>query len=77
MQTGLDLYFFGKWSDRAPIDEPSLHKGYLGFEQDVFVNWQIKSDVTLATRYGLFFPGVALSSHEARQFFYTGLTFAF
>jgi hypothetical protein len=77
MQAGLDVYFFGKWSDRAPIDEPSLHKGFLGFEPDIYVNWQIKSDVTLATRYGLFFPGVALSNHDARQFFYMGLTFAF
>jgi hypothetical protein len=76
MQAGLDVYFFGKWSDRAPLDEPSLHKGFIGFEPDLFVNWQIRSDVTFAARYGLFFPSVALANHDARQFLYAGLTFA-
>ncbi len=77
LQVGLDMFAFGKWSDRAPIDEPSLHKGFLGVEPDLFLNWQIKSDVTFALRYGMFFPSVALRSHDSRQFLYGGLTFAF
>ena len=48
-----------------------------GVEPDIFVNWQIKSDVTLALRYGLFFPSLALPEHDVRQFLYGGLTFAF
>jgi hypothetical protein len=77
MQSGLDLFFYTKFSDYAPIDEVSLNKGYLGFEPDIYVNWQVRSDVTLSVRYGIFFPGVALPSHDARQFLYGGLTFGF
>lgn len=77
MQTGVDFFVYGKFSDKAAGDEPTLVKGYLGFEPDVFVNWQVKSDVTLALRYGVFVPGVALPARAARQFFYGGLTFAF
>jgi hypothetical protein len=77
MQTGLDLYLFEKFALNAPLDEPSRKSGYVGIEPDLFVNWQIKSDITLSMRYGVFLPGDALISNSARQFFYTGLTFAF
>jgi hypothetical protein len=77
LQNGLDLFFFQKFSRRAPIDEASSDHGYVGFEPDLFLNWQIKSDITLAMRYGAFFPGDAVVSNRIRQFFYTGVTFAF
>jgi hypothetical protein len=38
----------------------------------------MSSDVTLALRYGVFFPGSAIESDEhPRNFFYLGVTFAF
>jgi hypothetical protein len=77
LQNGLDLFFFQKFSRRAPLDEASSDHGYVGFEPDLFLNWQIKSDITLAMRYGAFFPGDAIVSNRIRQFFYTGVTFAF
>jgi hypothetical protein len=77
LQTGMDLFLFHKFSRFAPLDEGSNNQGYVGFEPDLFLNWQIKSDITLAMRYGAFFPGEALSSNRIRQFFYTGVTFAF
>jgi hypothetical protein len=62
---------------QAPIDEPTLEGRYLGWEPDVYINWQITSDVTLALRYGIFFPSSDVISDESRQFFFAGLTFAF
>ena len=36
------------------------------------------SDLTLSVRYGIFFPGSAIAGDNApRNFFYTGLTYAF
>ena len=52
---------------------------FLGVEPDVYLNWQMTSDVTLALRYGVFFPSSTTfgQSTDARQFFFAGLTFAF
>jgi hypothetical protein len=77
-QVGLDLFFYNKFNDNAPINEPTYNKAYLGFEPDIFLNWQITSDVTLAIRYGIFFPGAAIvNDSENRQFFGAGVTYAF
>ena len=44
----------------------------------LFRSWQITSDVTLALRYGIFFPGAAIvSDDKPRQFFGAGVTYAF
>ncbi len=78
MQMGLDVFVFGKTNDQAPIDEVTRDARYLGWEPDVFINWQIVSDVTFTTRYGVFFPSSdAFASDEVRQFFSIGLTYAF
>jgi hypothetical protein len=80
LQAGIDLFVFGKTEQNAPIDEPTTSRHYLGVEPDLFVNWQITEDVTLAIRYGVFFPGAAIPSGDAghiRQFVYSGLTYAF
>jgi len=78
LQLGADFFIFGKVDRNAPIDEGTFEGRYLGVEPDIFLNWQISSDVTLALRYGVFFPNsdVVVSS-ESRQFFFAGLTFAF
>ena len=42
------------------------------------MNWQVTNDVTLALRYGIFFPGTAIDNNQqTRQFFYAGVTYAF
>jgi hypothetical protein len=77
-QIGVDFFVFGKLDPDAPIDEPTLDEWFLGVEGDVYVNWQITSDVVAAIRYGAFFPSSsAFPSDEVRQFIYGGLTFAF
>jgi hypothetical protein len=79
LQVGTDVYLFGKQNSKAPIDEPT-NPGvrYLGWEPDLYVNWEITSDITLTARYGAFFGNAAaFFDPHARQFLYTGATFAF
>jgi hypothetical protein len=78
MQIGTDFFVFGKTDRNAPIDEGTLEGRFLGVEPDIFLNWQISSDVTLALRYGVYFPNAdVVVSGETRQFIFAGLTFAF
>ena len=79
MQVGTDFFTFGKFHEDAPIDETTVNgQQFLGFEPDFYVNWQVTSDVTLAVRYGIFFPnGSAFPIDDVRQFFFAGVTFAF
>ena len=77
LQVGMDMFLYEKFAINAPLDEPTKATGYVGVEPDLFLNWQIASDVTLAVRYGVYFPGSAIVNNNTRQFFYTGITFAF
>ena len=77
-QVGTDVFAFWKMQRNAPIDEATIDQTYLGFEPDFYVNWQLASDVTLALRYGIFFPNsTAFPRDDARQFVYAGVTFAY
>jgi Alginate export len=79
LQVGTDFFAFWKLRENAPIDEPTTTgERYLGVEPDLYVNWQLVSDVTLALRYGAFIPNSSAFPHnDTRQFIYGGLTFAF
>ena len=78
LQVGGDFFVYGKFRGDAPIDEPTGDEQFLGVEPDVYLNWQITSDVTLALRYGVFFPSEDnFPNDDARHFFYGGVTFAF
>jgi len=79
MQVGTDLFVFGRPDASGPIDEPTVRgSSYLGWEPDVYVNWQLVSDVTIALRYGVFVPNPsAYTDAQSRQFLYLGATFAF
>ncbi len=78
LQVGGDVFLFNKLTEQAPIDEFTKKSHYLGWEPDIFTNWQITEDVTLAVRYGLFFPGGAIAGdHNTRQSLFIGLTYAF
>ncbi|MGD0464806.1 MAG: hypothetical protein ABSB74_20160 [Tepidisphaeraceae bacterium] len=78
-QVGADVYVFAKENSQAPIDQPTTPGvKFLGWEPDAYVNWEITSDVTLTARYGAFFGNpAAFLQPRARQFLYTGATFAF
>lgn len=76
LQVGADLFFYGKFDPDAPIDETTADQRYLGWEPDLFINWRITSDVTLAVRYGVFFPSAgAFPGYDARQYVSTSLIF--
>jgi hypothetical protein len=77
LQAGTDLFVFAKLRENAPINELTTEDRYLGFEPDLFINWQITNDVSFALRYGVFFPGSAIPDDKSRQFFYAGITYAF
>jgi hypothetical protein len=78
LQIGADFLVYNKVNSHAALEERSNDFRYVGLEPDLYVNWAITSDVTLALRYGVFFPDHALLNNEfSRQFFYAGVTFAF
>jgi len=78
MQIGTNLFVFMKTDSDAPVNELTTNDRYLGFESDFFVNWQVASDVTLSTRYGLFFPGDAIVvDQDVRQFLFSSVTVTF
>jgi hypothetical protein len=82
LEIGTDVFLYDKYLERAPIDEQSHSGRFLGFEPDVYANWQITSDLTFVMRYGCFFPGNdvgadVIGSNRTRQLFFTGVTLAF
>jgi len=78
LQLGTDFFVFQKLNANAPIDEATSDSPFLGVEPDVYLNWQITSDVALSVRYGAFFPGDSIENDgKIRQFLYTGVTIAF
>jgi hypothetical protein len=78
LQVGVDVFAFAKYDADAPIDEPTGTNRYLGWEPDIYLNWQLTSDLTLALRYGVFFPSDEnFANDDSRQFFFGGVTFAF
>lgn len=78
MQVGADWITSFKYSRTGAIDEPTNAESYLGTEFDVYVNWRVSSDLSLTTRYGIFFPGAAIPEPDnCRNFIYVGVTLAF
>jgi hypothetical protein len=69
---------FAKYDNDAPIDEVTGAQRFLGWEPDVYLNWQLTSDLTLALRYGAFFPNDRnFPNDDTRPFIFAGVTFAF
>jgi hypothetical protein len=78
MQVGVDFFMFNKMVREGGIDEATFDGRFLGLEPDVYMNWQVTSDVTLMLRYGVFFPDDdVVEQDDARQFFFGGVTVAF
>lgn len=79
IQVGADVLFFGKLDPNGPIDEPTDPGDFfLGGELDLYLNWRITSDLSLAFRYGIFLPSDnILTSTEPRHFIYGGVTYGF
>ncbi|MFN0011225.1 MAG: alginate export family protein [Phycisphaerales bacterium] len=77
VQVGIDGYLFRK-ATSGGIDEPTNSDTFLGGEIDLFVSYRITSDFAVAARYGVFFPGEAITSTKhARHFFLLSATLSF
>ena len=77
-QVGIDGLVFSKFEGSAPTIDSDNDHSFLGTEVDLYTNWRITSDLALSVRYGVFFPGTAITSdRNVRQFLYTGLTLDF
>ncbi len=72
-------YLFFKIDEEAPINVTTTQNSFVGGEIDVGADWRLTSDVSLLIRYGVFLPGEAMPDAEddPRQFFFTGVTYAF
>jgi hypothetical protein len=78
LQIGADVLVFNKFLEDAPIDEPTNDHRFLGVEADLYVTWQVASDVTVSLRYGGFIPGPSIEGDSSlRNFFFAGVTYAF
>ncbi len=80
MRIGVDGYLLHKLDSDAPVSFTTTGgERFLGAELDLFIDWQIYSDLSLDVRYGLFIPGDAMpaGSDDERHFFYAGLNYAF
>lgn len=75
----VDGFLFNKIDRDAPISVNTTDKTFVGGELDFGIDWAIFSDVSLAVRYGVFFPGDAMPEDEdkIRQYLYAGVTYAF
>jgi hypothetical protein len=78
LQLGADVLVFNKFLEDAPIDEPTNDHRFLGVEGDLYLTWQVASDVTFSLRYGGFIPGPSIEGDSSlRSFFFAGVTYAF
>jgi hypothetical protein len=78
LQLGFDFFTYFKLAQGSALEEASYDQSFVGVEPDVYLNWQLTSDLTVVFRYGYFFPGDALIvNDEHRHFFYGGITYAF
>ena len=78
LQVGVDVLVFSKMVGEGGIDEATNDHHFLGVEGDLFLTWQVSSDVTFALRYGGFVPGPAIEGDSSlRNFFFAGVTYAF
>lgn len=78
LQVGVNVFIYSKHTATGAISEPTTDDPFLGWEPDLFANWQITSDLSMAVRYGVFFPGTAIvADSDPRHFLFTGVTLAF
>ncbi len=74
-----DFFVFSKLESDAPINVPTTADRFVGAEIDVGFDWNLRSDLSLAVRYGIFMPGNAMPAGQdgARQILYVGVTYEF
>jgi len=79
MELGSNFFFYWKDEKAAGISDMAafMPDHDIGNELDVYTQWQVASDVALAVKYGVFFPGDAYFDNDERHLFLTSLTISF
>jgi hypothetical protein len=82
LRIGVTGFLFMKMDNDAPLSVLTVPGGsnLVGGEVDVLLDWRISSDLNLNIRYGIFLPNTSVffpGEGGARDFFYSGLTYAF
>jgi hypothetical protein len=79
LELGSDAYLFWKHHRDGAVSDPTatVQSGYLGWELDVYANWEITHDLACTARYGVFFPGKAFEDRTTRTFLLVGVTWSF
>lgn len=82
LRLGASGFLFMKVDNEAPVSVLTVPGGsnLIGGEVDCILDWRISSDVNLNLRYGIFLPNTSVffpGQGGARDFFYSGVTYAF
>ena len=82
MRLGVTGYLFMKVDNEAPVSVLTQQGGsnLMGGEIDCILDWRMTSDLNLNLRYGIFMPNTSVffpDQGRARDFFYSGITYAF
>lgn len=79
LELGTDWYLFWKHHRDGAVSDPTadVRSGYLGWEMDYYLNWQVAADLAWTARFGVFFPGKAFSDTSVRTFLLVGFTYSF
>ncbi len=78
-EVGTNWFLYNKHRTHAGVSDPlaTNPSGYLGWEMDYYANWDITSDFSATTRYGVFFPGDAFPDQTTRTYLLVGFTWNF
>ena len=82
LRLGVSGYLFMKVDNEAPLSVYTLPGGsnLVGGEVDCTLDWRFSSDLNFNIRYGIFLPNTGVFPADqggARDFFYSGVTYAF
>lgn len=78
LEVGSNFFWFWKDQAQAGISDfrADLPDDDIGTELDIFLHWQLLSDLALRMRFGTFYPGDAYSHDGDRSFFTTSITYS-
>jgi hypothetical protein len=82
LRLGVSGYLFMKVDNEAPLSVYTVPGGsnLVGGEVDCTLDWRFSSDLNFNIRYGIFLPNTGVFPADqggARDFFYSGVTYAF
>ena len=79
LELGANLFWYWKDQRTGGISDfrANLADEEVGKELDIFLHWQVLSDLAFSVRFGTFYPGDAYSQDTDRSFLATSVTYSF